>query len=266
MKKVLLMIVLALGTIILFSAFGGGGIYPGGAPAGYTGSPADGANCTACHGGTASNVTGWITSDIPGSGYVPGATYNITVTVPGATTENKGFEVSPQKLDGTLQGTMTAGTGCKMVGSGKYMTQNAPMTANPSVWTFGWTAPTAGTGSVTFYGAFAVGLPSTFLSTLTVNETTFGIEPAHETGKLTVYPNPVIDKFTMTYTLKQTGHVEARLYDISGKVVSKLIDEDQFPGNITKTFTVDNSIKSGVYFLKVISSNSTVMMKRLVIE
>lgn len=55
--------------------------YPSGAPSPYyyTGSPGDGHSCAQCH-GSSSTVSGWITSTIPASGYVPGTTYQITAT------------------------------------------------------------------------------------------------------------------------------------------------------------------------------------------
>jgi hypothetical protein len=160
------LLVLAIG---LFTGFSGDDPeYPTGAPAGYTGSPGDGKNCTQCHGGSPSTVSGWITSDIPPEGYTPGNTYTITVTVTGGS--RKGFEVSPQNPAGALLGTLTAGTGNKLVGSNKYVTQNAGSYNNPAVWTFTWTAPAAGTGLVTFWGAFCASEPVTKLSTLDANE------------------------------------------------------------------------------------------------
>jgi hypothetical protein len=159
-------------AIIMLASFGGdeSSDYPGGSPAGYTGSPGDGQNCTSCHNGSASNVSGWITSDIPAEGYTPGGNYTITVTVSGSGT--KGFEVSPQNASGTLLGTLTAGSGNHLTGSGKYVTQSSGSNSNPKVWTFQWTAPAAGTGEVTFYGAFTVNKPVTKLSTLVVQEST----------------------------------------------------------------------------------------------
>jgi len=169
MKTILLSSLLLLSVLIL-GAFGGdeNSDYPSGSPAGYTGSPGDGHNCTSCHGGSASNVTGWITSDIPPDGYTPGNSYTITVTLTGS--GQKGFQVSPQNVSGTLLGTLTAGTNNHLVGSGKYVTQNAKTNANPATWSFTWTAPAPGTGLVTFYGAFTVSEPVTKLSTLVVNE------------------------------------------------------------------------------------------------
>lgn len=168
MKKPLLYIFGAMATLLLFAGFEM--FYPTGAPAGYTGSPGDGQNCTACHGGTATTSTGWITSTIPPTGYVPGQTYQITATNNLTGSGKYGFEVSPQNVSGALLGTLAAGSGSQLVGSGKYITHtNANITNN--TWTFNWTAPASGTGQVTFYGAFAKGNPGPVtLSTLAVNE------------------------------------------------------------------------------------------------
>lgn len=144
--------------------------YPSGAPAGYTGSPGDGQHCVSCHGGSAATVANWITSDIPAQGYTPGTVYNLTVTVTGS--GSKGFEVSPQNPSGTQLGILAAGTGSKLVGGTKYVTQSASSSSATKIWNFTWTAPVAGTGIVTFYGAFTVNEPVTKLSTLVVNENT----------------------------------------------------------------------------------------------
>jgi hypothetical protein len=157
-------------SVLILGAFGGdeNSDYPSGSPAGYTGSPGDGHNCTSCHNGSATNVSGWITSNIPADGYTPGTAYTITVTVSGS--GQKGFEVSPQNVSGALLGTLTAGSNNHLTGSGKYVTQNSKTSANPATWSFTWTAPAAGTGLVTFYGAFTVSKPVTKLSTLDVEE------------------------------------------------------------------------------------------------
>jgi hypothetical protein len=155
-------------AIILFSGYTI--MYPTGAPAAKTGSPGDGGICTDCHGGTATTTPGQITSNIPASGYVPGTTYQITATNPLTNTGKMGFEVSPQNVAGTLLGTLVAGTGSQLVGSNKYVTHiQANTTTN--TWTFGWIAPAAGTGTVTFYGAFARDKPGPVTkSTLVVQE------------------------------------------------------------------------------------------------
>lgn len=156
-------------VVSIFQAFSGDNTdYPGGSPAGYTGSPGDGKDCKQCHGGTTAAVANWITSNIPVEGYVPGSTYTITVTVTGS--GKKGFQVSPQNGSGDLLGTLTAGNGTELNGGGKYVTQSSSVNTNPAIWTFGWTAPNAGTGEVTFYGAFTLNKPVTKTSFLTVQE------------------------------------------------------------------------------------------------
>lgn len=141
--------------------------YPNGAPAGYTGSPFDNKNCTNCHGGSSSTVTGWITSNIPTQGYTAGQSYTITLTATGS--GNKGFEISPMNAAGTLLGSITPGSGSKIVGS-KYLTQSSAVGGSSATWNWTWTAPAAGTGSVTFYCSFAVTKPVTKLCTMTVGE------------------------------------------------------------------------------------------------
>jgi hypothetical protein len=176
--KVYFLPILAVVAVFLMTGFGGSTTtnnsdYGSGSPAGYTGSPGDGKNCSnvsgGCHNsGAATTVPGLITSNIPGTGYVAGSSYTITATVTG--TQNKGFEVSPQNASGTLLGTLTAGSGSKLVGGGKYVTQNNAVGGSSATWNFTWTAPAAGTGTVTFYGAFALARTYTRLSTLVVNE------------------------------------------------------------------------------------------------
>jgi hypothetical protein len=175
--------------VLLLSSFIA--LNPNGAPAAKTGSPGDGSDCAECHGGTAAPVTGWITSNIPAAGYVPGQSYQITATNSITGSGKMGFEVSPQNAAGALLGTLTAGSGSKLVGSGKYVTHSNANTTN-NTWTFTWTAPAAGTGTVTFYGAFARNKPGPVkVSTLVVNEQLVSLPTAAGpiTGPATVCKN-----------------------------------------------------------------------------
>jgi hypothetical protein len=177
MKKRNLLVFVSAAALVLFSSFMV--LYPGGAPSPYyyTGSPGDGHSCASCH-GSASSVNGWITSNIPAAGYIPGTAYQITASNSVSGSGKYGFEVSPQTTSGTLLGTLTAGTNSKVVGSGKWVTQSTASN-NVTSWTFTWTAPAAGTGSVTFYGSFTRSTGSaTKLSTLTVSEQAGGSLPA----------------------------------------------------------------------------------------
>jgi hypothetical protein len=248
MKKNLMIILFPAGLmafVILMAGFGGSDLkYSGGAPAGYTNSPADGQNCSHCMGGTAVPVTGWITSNIPASGYVPGSTYTFTVTATG--TGRKGFEVSPQDVSGTLIGTLTAGTGNELVGT-KYVTHSSAQTGNPTTWNFQWTAPISGAGDVTFYGSIAVGKLNTKTTTLTVSQTTVGMaEPAQ--ASLSVYPNPAHDFITVAGSFDTPGAVSLDLLNIRGELILNLLPEKNFTADFKQRFPV--SQPAGLYFIR----------------
>jgi hypothetical protein len=234
--------------VILMAGFGGSDLRnPGGAPAGYTNSPGDGQNCTHCMGGTAMAVTGWITSDIPVSGYIPGSTYIITVTATGS--GNKGFQASPQDVQGNLLGTITAGTGNKLVGGGKYVTHNATQTGNPASWNFQWTAPVTGIGEVIFYGSIIVGKLNTKTTTMTVSQSTVGIS-AQKLPELSIFPNPAHQSFTVFSSVAESGNVKLDLLDNKGGVVRNLLKESVNAGEFTRTFSIDDP--AGLYFLRII--------------
>ena len=128
-----------------------------GSPGGKTGSPLDNADCTSCHTviSTSSTLTS-ISSNIPSSGYVPGNTYTITATInPNAMAS--GFEVtSEENLTNTKTGTffITNSTATQLVNNGSAVTHTSAGGNALNSWSFDWQAPTAGTGDITFYGAF----------------------------------------------------------------------------------------------------------------
>ena len=212
--------------ILSFNALG----YPSGSPAGYTGSPGDGHHCVSCHGGSAATVSGWITSNIPASGYIAGTVYTITATVSG--TGKKGFEVSPQDAIGTQLGILTAGTGSHLVGGTKYVTQNAAgSSSGTSIYNFTWTAPSAGTGPVTFYGAFTVGKSATKLSTLVVTEgvaipisaiasSTPGLICAGQGSQLNVLPSGGSGSYTYSWSSTPAGFTSSIQNPIAWPTVS----------------------------------------------
>ena len=211
-----------------------------GAAPGYTGSPGDSLkNCTACHGGTAIPVQKWMKSNIPAEGYTPGQTYTITAfnKVVGAT--RFGFEVSPQDSVGHFLGKMVVNdtVKTKFVGGTKYITytNDGIGSVDSMKWTFDWVAPAAGTGKVTFYGAFN----SNFNHNKTNDQTFIGTSVAKENLRVgiatvskgnigfSVYPNPANDVVTLCLELKKEATVLVELIDFSGKQVAVWMNEKQ---------------------------------------
>ena len=249
-----------------------------GAAAGVTGSPADGNNCTACHNGPlASPQTGWITSNVPVSGYVPLTTYTITATATRVGHIKFGFEISPQSISGTLLGTLiSTSSATQLVGSNKYITHTSTGTSgtNSRTWTFNWTAPAQGTGSVTFYGAFNITNANNNQTGDTCCTSTLVIPENNSAGvanlnynqsKINVFPNPVSDNINIQYTLLNTAKVEIKIYDLAGKLTNVLIEETKAAGDYLNNFNIDHSkFRKGIYVVEIIIGNTKSTQKILI--
>ncbi|MGV3597413.1 MAG: choice-of-anchor V domain-containing protein [Bacteroidota bacterium] len=228
---------------------------------GYTGSPGDSLkNCTACHGGIATPVEGWITSNIPASGYVPGQQYTITATNTEFGGTRFGFEVSPQDIKGNLLGTivLTDTNRTKLVGDKKYITytSNGVDGQDSNSWTFDWIAPQAGTGDVVFYGAFNSnfdghkGDDHTYLSTLRVKEVgtaSLPTLPAIVTN-VSVYPNPARDYIDVSFTPTISSAITVDITDLNGKQVA-LVNPDKQTGSTIKRINIA-SLSAGNYLVR----------------
>jgi len=240
--------------------------YDGGAPSAYANDPAgSNKNCTQCHGGSATTVTGWITSNIPAGGYVPATAYTITATCTG-TGGNKGFEVSPQSSTGAFLGTMVAGTGTGLTGSNHYMrSTGSGITTNPKSWTFTWTAPATGLGPVTFYGAFAIGTGNTYITSYTVTESSVGINELSSSSNFSIYPNPVKEKLNVNYFISTDSKVQFNVYSLDGKKIVTLGEKNQSAGTYCEQFNVKDILASGIYVVELkINDKST--MEKIVVE
>lgn len=268
-KKIILTIAIMAACSFFFINFSPyAGANGSGAPSGNTGSPGDGSNCTSCHNGTASNQTGLITSTVPISGYVPGQTYTISGAITATGITKFGFQVSPQDVNGVLKGTMlvTNSAATQLINSGKYITHKFAGNSFPSgtaTWSFDWTAPSAGTGDVTFYGAFNSSNSNSnttgdaiTLSSLTVSEDiTTGISGINNNfAQLTVYPNPFTDKLYVNSS-DENDKMEVSVIDINGKVLKRL-------NNIQNNQYLDlQDIAKGYYVLRIKTADGLIIKK-----
>jgi len=249
MKRNYLLLTGLIPLALLLQSYGGDTKYPGGSPGGYTGSPGDAKNCTQCHGGSATTSTGYLTSDVPPGGYVPGTTYTITITLTGSS--KKGFEVSPQTPSGALVGTLTAGAGTHLVNGNKAVTQSSSSNANPYVKTFSWTAPVSGTGNVTFYGAFTLNKSVTKLCTLVIPESTSGLTENSGSGGFAVYPNPANNVINVDFAMETQSQVQVYLVDLTGREIARLLNTNLSGGIHHELLKLPEGLNSGVYILDI---------------
>ena len=266
MKKIyftsLLFSVLSLGSIKLSA-------YPGGSNFGanYSGLTGTTCNTSGCHTGGAvnsgpGNVV--ITTNIPASGYVWGETYQITVTVNSGGTNGVlyGFACSAAK-DGTtiLTGGFESADGTTLIKSGgNYIVHNTAIAGNgnPShAFTFNWTAPVGGTGSVKFYAAgnSANGNGSNsgdqiYNGTLTVTEMPgFGLTESIISA-FNLYPNPA-SEFVNVNIPEGLLDSQIRLMDITGKtIVSQQLNQNIVQLDI-------NLIPAGMYVVEILKDGKS---------
>lgn len=217
MKKRYAILVLALASIPALTNSSG----PSG---GYAGSPAsNNQNCGSCHGGAnISTQTVTISTDIPATGFVANTNYLVTVTnaTGGASNPRSGFQASIES--GGHQGSLTAGTGNKIVG-GSFVTHTSSgntVSNGQASWTFTWNSGNAPDGTTIYVSSlFANGNNATSgdavaTKTLALSRSTLGVdEPQLHVG---ISPNPARDFITLELP---EGLIVVRAYALTGAEV-----------------------------------------------
>jgi len=80
------------------------------------------------------------------------------------------------------------------------------------------------------------------------------------------YPNPFNSSTVIKYDIKRQGNVELKLYDITGKFVSTLVEEVQNQGNYSVLFSpesIEMQLQSGVYFYSLKFDAKNILTKKL---
>ncbi len=243
-------------TGILFFIFWAGTSKFSGSPGGKTGSPIDGSNCTGCHSGSSViNKEKWITTNIPGSGYVPGATYEIEIRAFHSGSNRIGFEITAEtSTRKTGIWSLIDSVNTQFTNDSVAVTHTSKGTsASDSVnWKMNWTAPDAGTGSVTFYAAINAtnsDLSSSgdqvYLTSTTVIEagTNSFAKINKSDSNIRIWPNPA--KTYLNISIKNSGQIKLlEIVNSQGKVL-KIIN------NYNKQLIELDKIPSGILFLRI---------------
>ena len=74
------------------------------------------------------------------------------------------------------------------------------------------------------------------------------------------YPNPFNPKTTIRYSIKDAGFVKIEIYDILGRKVTTIVNEERPAGNYEVNFN-GNNLASGIYFYKLTSGSFTQIKK-----
>ena len=69
-----------------------------------------------------------------------------------------------------------------------------------------------------------------------------------------IYPNPSSGSFTIDYSLNEKANIKMLLFDMTGRQISELMDQNKSAGNYTY-HTNDLNILHGTYILKIYKDN-----------
>ena len=93
--------------------------------------------------------------------------------------------------------------------------------------------------------------------------------PKH-TAVRSVYPNPFNPSVTVEFDLDRQRNVQIAIYDVSGRLVRRLLDEVRSPGTYKVRWNgrsdAGSSVATGVYFLRVQSEGWSVHRKIILLK
>jgi hypothetical protein len=79
------------------------------------------------------------------------------------------------------------------------------------------------------------------------------------------YPNPFNSTTQIVFGIKKKGLYNLKIYDVTGKLITELFNQNFEPGEYKTDFHADN-LSSGVYFYKLESSNSIITKKFVLLK
>jgi hypothetical protein len=253
--------------------------------AGRVGSPGETTcNTGGCHVGNALNAAGGsITISAPtltNWQYFPGAVYPISVTIARAGCPIFGIGFEALRASGANAGTLTAGTGttikvANILGNSRsnivHALNGGTSSTGSKTFTFNWTAPAAGTGTVTFYAAGNAtnGSGTTsgdfiYTTSQTVTESATGIEEGNlVASSIAIHPNPVMDNINLSFQMNSNEEVTIRILSLEGKLVETVVQEKLQSGK--HNLVIPAPSEKGVYLLEIDHNTGTATRKIVVL-
>ena len=79
------------------------------------------------------------------------------------------------------------------------------------------------------------------------------------------YPNPFNSETMINYTLENKGHIKLSVYDISGREIAILINEEQAAGEHSMTFDA-SPLSSGIYYYQIKAGSEELTRKMILLR
>jgi hypothetical protein len=233
---------------------------------GYSGASGTLRCASSCHGSTGGTLT---VSGIPAV-YTPGQSYTIVIGHTGSTKIRNYNASSRVGSTTTIAGVFTAVTNAVSYSvSAESGMRSSPNEVDSSV--FSWTAPSSGTGAVTFYIAGyqgttkSGGISTAFTATSTEITTDVLSEhgPVRQFSLSQNYPNPFNPSTTIEFSIGSHGTVSLRVFDLGGRELATLVNETRKPGSYSVQWNAAR-FPSGVYLYR-LQANGRDETKRLLL-
>lgn len=256
MKRLYTIFIILIPAVFILLAF------TAGPPAGNTGSPLDGQNCSACHIPLpAGHVQNWISTTIPDAGYTPGETYIVAVSALSIVAVKMGFQITSEtsaEKAGTFIITDDTRTKLTNAHTVTHTSQGTTVTGLPNTWTMNWMAPEMGTGPVSFYVAVnetnndnSSNGDLIYLSSLTVNEFSVSISEADDKKCGQIFPNPASNYINVEVPLQS----DIKIFDNTGRALK------HYRANSNKMKINVEDLESGIYYAHINYNGKNVIRK-----
>lgn len=247
-----------------------------GAPSAKTGAPGEN-NCTQCHAGSSQsgateNTFVLLSGFTPVTSYIPGQTYNVSVSMASAPAK-KGFQAtalsSSDVMAGTFTGQGVGGTSVSSLAGRQYANHtSASNTSTNMAWVWTWTAPATNVGDVTFYVATNAANNNTantgdviYLSQHIVGSTASIDENESVKSNFVAGYNAETNAVKIDFTSLNAGEMFFNLVDMNGRsVFTYEMGNAQIGKNVTSV-KLPNDLKNGVYFVNVFVNNTPMSAK-----
>lgn len=257
--------------------------YSSGPPNEVTGAPGE-PTCVDCHTSFPLNSGDGSFTIVGPPSFIAGHTYPIVVTIQDPGQQRWGFEFTPL-TQGTISLTDATHIQMQTVSGKTYVKHTSSGTFNgvpngPTAWTFNWTAPANPPDQITFYAAGNAAngngnnqgdyiYSTSFTSQLTtgINDQ-FASDAIPNSITLSNYPNPFNAQTKISFNLPVAGPVDLTIYDIAGRAIRRLVNDDR-PAGLNEVIwdgrndTGDNLV-SGIYFVRM-ATNSDATTRRVVL-
>ena len=135
------------------------------------------------------------------------------------------------------------------VGTGMGLSSPADIFYNVLTDTLG--VPNSGTGNNTTYYYFG--------TTTSVNES------STDAFQFTISPNPIAKTAEIKYQIAETGNVKIEMFDITGKMIKTIVNENQSKGPHVINFD-KSSFSAGNYFFTISNGSGTETKKVVIVE